>query len=153
MIGKCPVSTLAAACLVVLVSVGMGGGGGCSSSARPGPSGAAVSDGVARLTVQGDWNDLDAAVEVGAGQAECVMYGKTRKVSETHRRYDLKHVSGRRFVLTATRGSANKDENIPITLECPIAAASSGAVEDQLLALIARRLRDLRGVDVATIRD
>ncbi len=108
--------------------------------------------GPAALTVQGDWDDVDAAVEVGVGQGEAAVVRSQAAPDGLQRRYELKHVSGLTGVLNVRAESDGKDPR-PIALSCTMGAMESGGLSHRIIERVARRLTDLKGLEVAPIRE
>lgn len=105
---------------------------------------------VARL--EADWNDIDAAVRVGAEQAECVVVRTLPARTGTERRFELKHVSGRRGELVVATPADPAPDPRPVDLSCRMGALGDHELEERIVARVARRLTDLRGVEFAPIR-
>lgn len=140
------------ACLVglgVLVSAS----GGCQSSVLSPTEVAATGN---PLTMTGDWDDLDAAVEVGLGQAEAVQVGKPVVSADGRERvYRFEHISGLKGELTATRLS-EREQGADVRLACragAIATRETADIERRVLARVKLRLGDLLGKEFAPIRE
>lgn len=96
--------------------------------------------------MSGDWDDVDAAVEIGADQAECAVASQTTE-SDGVRRYSLKHIRGSTISLVVRRVGEQE-----IQLEATARPARNAALEYRVLERTRIRLSDLRGVEVAPIR-
>jgi hypothetical protein len=94
---------------------------------------------------------MDAAVEVGVGQAEAVVVRSQTAPDGLQRRYELKHVSGLTGVLTVRAESDGKDPR-PIALSCTMGAMENGGLAQRIVDRVSRRLTDLKGREVAPIR-
>lgn len=122
---------------------------GCTSSAttstrdRRGP---------AALTIQADWDDIDAAVETGVAKAEAVVIRSSVSPDALQHRYELKHVSGVTGVLNARVETEGKDPR-SIVLSCTMGAMENGGVAKNVVDRVARRLAELKGIEVAPIRE
>ncbi len=103
------------------------------------------------MQIEADWDDVDAAVEVGVGQAESVVVHTDPSPDNLQRRYALKHVSGLTGVLTARVESGDHDPR-PISFTCTMGAMENGGLAQNILDRIAVRLKDLKGKEVAPIR-
>lgn len=101
--------------------------------------------------MRGDWNDINAAAEIGSAQAESVWVGSPKDVSPTERVFQLAHISGARGTLTVTRADAEHAEDILITLVCTMGRFGEPALERKIIEGTARRLEELRGVEFAPI--
>lgn len=100
-------------------------------------------------TMVGDADDLDAAVEVGAGQAECVIVSMANGADgqPTSRRYELKHVSGRTVKL-------EMDAHGPtVKATCSVQPLGDAKLERRILDRVRVRLEDLKGREWAPIRE
>ncbi len=144
---------LFASCMVISVSISLIVGSaltGCTSSGAA-PS---IRDrrGPAQLRIEADWDDVDAAVEVGVGQAEAVVVHSEPSPDGLAKGYQLKHVSGVTGVLTARIAPDGKDPQ-PISFTCTMGAMENGGLAQTILDRIGRRLKDLKGKEVAPIRE
>jgi len=107
------------------------------------------------VVVVADWDDLDAAVLLGASFAEMAWEGRAAVEGDAAgrrtKRYDLASVEGDAVVLTATRDEAAADDEgpDPIRLEARAGVLGNPGREGALLRAVARRLEALRGVDSA----
>jgi hypothetical protein len=126
---------------------------GCAATKATTPP---VDERSGQVTINADWDDLDASVEVGASQAECVIVSSTvekRKAPPLAKReFRLKHVSGRYVTLTASRLSTAVNES-KITLEVRAEPLRDRDLESLLLYRVSLRLSDLAGKDFAPIRE
>ncbi len=122
---------------------------GCTSNATT-----SIRDrrGPAALTLQADWDDVDAAVETGTSQAQCVVVRSQTAPDGLQHRYELKHVSGITGVLNARVESEGKDPR-SIVLSCTMGAMENGGVAQTIVDRVARRFADLKGREVAPIRE
>lgn len=98
-----------------------------------------------------DWDDVAAAVEVGALQAECALTGIDSTLGARHRQFGIKHVSGMEGSVTVSAGDG--PDPCRVTVAVTIGPVGNRALESRIARLVARRLEDLRGVDAAKIRD
>ena len=123
---------------------------GCASTGAAAP----IRDrrGPSQLRIEADWDDVDAAVEVGVGQAEAAILHSEPSPDGLQRRYQLKHVSGVTGVLTARVESDGKDPR-QIAFTCTMGAMENGGLAQHILDRVAVRLKDLRGREVAPIRE
>ncbi|MBY0311202.1 MAG: hypothetical protein K2W85_03945 [Phycisphaerales bacterium] len=125
---------------------------GCASTASspapsPIPSGRTT-------TMLGDADDLDAAVEVGAGQAECVIVSASDVIDDTSavlrarvRRFELKHISGQTAVLDLSTTEPK------INARCTVFPLGNAKLEELILDRVRVRLSDLKGKEFAPIRE
>lgn len=106
-------------------------------------------------TLKGDWDDIDAAAEMGTWWAECVWVGWPESPSPIERVYTLRHISDARGTLTVRRAPADAErvENIDITLSCTMGRFGEPALERDVVAKTARRLAELRGVEFAPLSE
>lgn len=98
----------------------------------------------------GDPDDLDAAVEVGAAQAECVIVTMTSApdVQPALRRYELKHITGRTVKL-----ELNAAEPPTVRATCSVLPLGDAKLERLILDRVRIRLEDLKGREWAPIRE
>lgn len=132
---------------------------GVSGAVLPGCSGpnrgpARFSDGSVVVAL-GDWNDVDAAVDVGVGKGECAVTGQTDDADGRARTYEVVTVTGESGWV---RASADQDAADvmgpePIELRAQLGLFGDQARERRLLAGVKRRLQQLAGVETAPIRD
>ena len=139
-------------CLVLIGVMSSGVGfifGGCSVSPVP----VETSGNEAMATLKGDWDDIDAAAEMGTWYAECVWVGWPESPSPIERIYHLRHISDARGTLTVRRSQADAERiaDIDITLECSMGRFGEPALERDVVAKTARRLAELRGVEFAPL--
>ncbi len=100
-------------------------------------------------TVIADWDDVDAAVETGAGQAEmAVVFDETPSPDE--RVFYLRTIGDKPVKLTVTRTNSEA----PPTIQLEVRAGVFGDPGDQarLLKAVSTRLSDLKGVEFAPVR-
>lgn len=139
--------------LIVLAIISVLGLPGCAGSARV-PETASINSG-RTTTMLGDADDLDAAVEVGAGQAECVIVSVSNVVtSDTSavsgvvvRRFELKHISGQTAVLDLSTTEPK------INARCTVFPLGNSTLEELILDRVRVRLSDLKGKEFAPIRE
>ena len=122
---------------------------GCATSAT---SSTRDRRGPAAITIQADWDDIDAAVETGVAKAEAVVVRSSAAPDGMQHRYELKHVSGVTGVLNARVEGSGKDPR-SITLSCTMGAMENAGVAKNIVDRVARRLAELKGVEVAPINE
>ncbi|MBX3410903.1 MAG: hypothetical protein KF859_13590 [Phycisphaeraceae bacterium] len=110
-----------------------------------------------RIVVIGDWNDVDAAVDVAASRAELAPLSEqsTRLRDGTReKRYVLLAADDARALLTVRQGVAGAGEQGPgpIEFEAVMSPRRDEAREKRLLSAAASRLRDLAGREWAPLR-
>jgi hypothetical protein len=97
-------------------------------------------------SVTGDWDDVEAAVIVGAAKAEvAILWPPT--VEPDRQVYELLGVAGE-----PGRLEASLAEDGSIVLTCSIGRFGNPAAESRLVRAVAQRLRDLHGRDYAPLR-
>lgn len=104
------------------------------------------------MTVQADWDDIDAAVETGVAKAEATVVRSSTAPDGLQHRYELKHVSGVTGVLNARVETDGKDPR-SIVLSCTMGAMENGGFARNVIDRVARRLAELKGVEVAPIKE
>ena len=102
------------------------------------------------LAAKGNWNDIDAAVEVGASKAETVIYEQISQ-PEGKRRYVLRTSTFEPGELVVERASAGPDP-VEIRMRCSIGRFGDHAREERLMGYVRDRLAKLEGVGFAPIR-
>lgn len=127
--------------LAAAVSWGLGG---CASVPDSAPS---FPDSAFRAAAPGDWDDIDAAVEIGGGQAEWVI-AQWWSAGEATRFYRLRNPLGTEALLRIRKPA----ETGPLEITASIGPLGDAAAERTLVERITRRLGQLRGVDAAEIR-
>lgn len=125
--------------------------GGCATP--PSFSHAVHNPAYTYIVVKGDWNDVGAALAVG-GAKLYLAFTDARQIDETEVEYDFVDVIDQPGFFTARR-NPGPDSMGPefIELGASIGRFGDEKRERELLDAVARRLRDLAGVDVAPIRD
>lgn len=126
----------AAACAFGLVA--------CQSTPEPTT---AFPDTAFRATAPGDWDDIDAAVEIGGGQAEWVISHWWFE-SPSVRQYRLRDSLGTEARLRIVRA----DDSGPLQITATVGPLGDAAAESRLVDRVARRLGQLHGVDAAEVR-
>lgn len=111
-----------------------------------------------RAQLVADWNDIDAAVEVGAGQNEMAVVS-TESPSEDERVFELRtagaepgRVVARRSGVMQASGAKSVGPQA-IDLQAQVGRFGDSKREKRLIASIRKRLGDLTGVDWAPIDD
>ncbi len=99
---------------------------------------------------RGDWNDLDAALEVGQLVAEVAVVGSSPPASDP-RRFELVTGSDEPGWLVAQRPGTRGDDPGPIHMSARLGRFGDAPRERRLLDAIARRLEELSGVDSAPL--
>lgn len=139
-------------CLGVLAMVCVGAAvalGGCAAGGAPLPS----ADGATgAVTVAGDWDDVDAAVEVGAAQAECAVVSSSAGAGGAQRTFEVKHISGQRLTLTVTRADTSANAS-RISVVAAAQLVRDAELERRLAQRVGLRLSDLAGKEFAPIRE
>lgn len=97
-----------------------------------------------RGEVVADWNDLDAAVDVGASECEMAVLA-IEVESEAERAYILRTVRDEPAWLMARRIGA-ADEAVDVQLTARVGHFGDGRQEDRLISRVRGRLKQLRGV-------
>ena len=129
--------------------------GACAASQRPEP---VDSDAPAPArTVRGDWNDIDAAVEVASMRAQVALLMSSPSILPDRRRvvrYRLLASDDRQYVLIATQAAAidGVDASGLIDLVARGTPDRDLRVERILVRETARRLEHLAGREWAPIR-
>lgn len=96
--------------------------------------------------VDGDWDDLDAAVDVGLEAAEVAVL--RREVGQTHARWEIVSIRDQRGELVIRRTDAPGKLMVEATIDQPSDTERAG----RLVSAVARRLGQLFGRDVAPAR-
>lgn len=116
-----------------------------------------VGEASSSVTVRADWDDVDAALDVGLLDAECAIVSDTRPrrgVRYHTVTYTLRTIQGEPGTVTFSRsaeGPADPRGPEPITAQASIGRYRDADRERRLLASVARRLEALAGVDWAPI--
>lgn len=106
------------------------------------------------LAAEGDWDDLAASVQVGAEQSEMVVVKQTCAGNDqTPARFELRTNLNEPVVVEASRIAGASAASGTMSLRAGVGRFGDDARERALLAAIARRLHDLRGVEFAPIRE
>lgn len=134
---------------VLALAGGLGGLCGlaaCAGNATPGRTGisATLVGEASERSVAGDWDDIDAAVEVALESAEVAAVGSQRAPDRVI--YELVSIEGRPGQLVIARGESGR-----LTLSARIGRFGEPPRERRLLDAVARRLARLRGVDIAPL--
>jgi len=124
---------------------------GCSAAfVRSEPSIPGVNTGFSTLTVQGDWSDVEAAVDVSVTRAEVAVTSTAFEPSRMQ--FGLVTATDEVGELVVLREDASGNgEGVPIRLEVHIGRFGDAPRELRLLEAVAKRLEQLRGRDVAPI--
>lgn len=128
---------------------------GCSGPAQ----GVQLAPGVApsvtspvQLTTVADWDDLQAAVGFALSRTELVRVSVLRP-TEDRVEFRLRSSRDEPALLVAAREDGWRGgDPVSITLTCTVGRFGDPAREQQFLELVAERLGQLRGVEVAPIR-
>lgn len=104
-------------------------------------------DSALRASAAGDWDDVDAAVEIGGGQAEWVISHWWYE-GPSARFYRLRNPLGTEALVRIARPERGDALDITAT----VGPFGDAAAEQRLVERIARRLGQLHGVDAAEIR-
>lgn len=111
-----------------------------------------VADGVSSITVNADWDDVDAAMIIATRRVEAAVT-RTTEVSPTHRRYFVTHVSGEVGEVNVTRADAMRGEQVDLRATCRIGRLHEPERDRTLLRALAARLAALRGVEFAPLSE
>lgn len=98
------------------------------------------------LVATGDWDDVEAAVIIGAEQAEMALIS-TEAGEPGRLAFDLVTVGGEPVVLTALRGDGSA-----IVLQSRAGRFGDHDKERRLMSAVAARLRALHGREFAPVR-
>lgn len=138
--------------MVAVMTVGLVACSGPSAGLAPATD--ATSPGA--TTVRGDWDDVDAAVQVAITRAEMAILRRTAEPADQpdpdRIQFELLTMMNDRAVLTATREAGAGESLIPIHLEARVGHFGDPAREQVLLRAMADRLEQLAGVDYAPAR-
>lgn len=104
----------------------------------------------ARQELEGDWDDIDAAVLAGTNRTEWVV-SRWWWSDDSTRNYDLRNAHGTSGSVRIRRASDGGGA-AALELTASIGPFGDAAAERELIAAIDRRLQQLRGVDAAEIR-
>jgi hypothetical protein len=113
--------------------------GGCASGLEP------VGEPGARVVVA-DWDDVDAAVEVAVKRSEVGLAGPARR-EEGRVVFPIRTISDEAGELVVTRGEGDR-----VTVEASIGRFGDAAWESRVVGAVARRLRELGGVEWAPVK-
>ena len=109
--------------------------------------------GAATSEVLADWDDVEAAVSVALSNTELVKVGVNR-ADPARRVYTLRTSKDEPAGLTIERlGPLVDGEPVTLLATCSIGRFGDAEREREFLGLIVRRLEQLRGVEVAPLRD
>lgn len=106
------------------------------------------SPGAVEVVAPGDWNDVDAAVWAVAGRVEAAVVSSS--ASSDLWRHELLSINDERIVLETTREQGHEDR---LRLRADVGFHGDRARAAALVRAVARRLHDLKGVEVAPLRD
>lgn len=118
----------------------------CSLGAVTGCAAVATESGPSAQVVAGDWDDLDAAVDVGLEAAEVAVL--RREVSDTQGRWELVSIRDQLGELVIRRAG----EPDKLTVEATIDQPRDPEREGRLVSAVCRRLRQLYGQGAAPLR-
>ena len=99
--------------------------------------------------VKADWNDVAASLYAAMREQGVTILSEKHEPLE--QRFELLTIRDERGLLTATRGSQERDP-VLIELRCTIGHVRNPALEKRVLDRVVRRLGDLMGVDARPIR-
>jgi len=122
---------------------------GCGSTASEGARFIGPNFGSPRTaSIVADWNDVDAAVEVGVPRAEmAVIFDETPSPDE--RVFSVKDIADERGTLRIWRTSG--DATPEIKLEARVGLFGEPEKERKLLECVCARLEELKGVEWAPV--
>ncbi|HLP83077.1 MAG TPA: hypothetical protein VK157_01900 [Phycisphaerales bacterium] len=132
--------------------------GGCSGTGWAQLGGASSGTTVQAI---GDWNDLDAALEVSVPKVELALEHVELASDErgrTQRVWTLRGIRDESATVSATAGESGDDRElkragtIPITLNASVGRFGDSVREKKLLDMMKQRLGKLAGVDFAPLR-
>lgn len=127
---------------------------GCGRTPGPGSLFAAKTAETGRstaLVVEGDWDDVDAAILVGLEQAEMAQL-RRRSPGPDEVVVELLTLRDQPGTLRLTREPPTGDGPTRITIEASVGRVREPDLERRLVRAVARRLEDLRGVEFAPVR-
>ncbi len=100
----------------------------------------------------GDWNDIDAAVLVGASRAEMAIVEAKGKPESDRREYVLTTARDEPALLVVVRERAVESGGVVrVRLEATVGRFGDSARERTLMEAVAARLKELAGVDYAPL--
>lgn len=104
----------------------------------------------ASLVFEGDWNDLDAGIDVAASYAELALIDATPASVRGRRTFLLRSTRDEYAWLVVERigPPTHDDEGVRMKARCTVGRFGNPATEQRFLRALARRLADLKGVDV-----
>lgn len=102
------------------------------------------------LTAHGDWNDVDAALEVALTRAQMAILSRSADGPDRIT-WQLLSVRDEPAQLTAARPPGRTQNPTDITLEARIGHFGDPQREEQFLKYVERRLEQLAGVDYAPL--
>lgn len=140
--------------MAVVGGVGLVVAGGCSTGQRGLPGVEVVAaEGESAIRIEADWADVEAAVTAALGQSELVRVRLDRP-DPSQVVYALRTSRDEPATLTIARldGPGALDP-VRLRLVCRVGRFGDAAREGEFLALVADRLRQLRGVEVAPLRE
>jgi hypothetical protein len=107
----------------------------------------------ASKSVDADWNDIDASVDVAASKAEMAVVAKD-SASAHERTFELRTIRDQPAWLVITRaakpGSAAGEgggEGVEFSMRCTVGYFGDKPEEERLLRALKQRLEELRGVE------
>ena len=124
---------------------------GCESTPSVTPADAPVPV----ASVVADWNDVEAAVEVGAMRTHLAVLSSQPLQLPDRRRsitFRLLGSDDRQFALTLTQHEPTKSEAVRIDMAAKGVPVRDLRVEEELLNQTGRRLEDLKGREWAPLR-
>lgn len=102
--------------------------------------------------VDGDWDDVEAAVIVGAEQSEAVIVRQSGGMKDDVRVFVIRNVLDQRGELTVTRKGANADGSSRIEMRLGVGTFGDQRKQATMLARVAKRMDDLKGREWAPVR-
>lgn len=133
---------LAGAAAVALAGAGALGLASCASESAPPPATIALSK-----LGDGDWDDIDAAVDVGMSAAEAARVDARTSPDGRTRTYELRTSTDEPAWLVARR-----EEDGRVGLGARVGRFGDPQREEKLVRGVAERLKSLHGVDWAPVK-
>jgi hypothetical protein len=101
------------------------------------------------LQFEGDWNDLDAGIDVAASFAELAVIDATPASVRGRRTFLLRSTRDEYAWLVVERigPPTRDDEGVRMNARCTVGRFGNPPTEQRFLQALARRLADLKGVD------
>lgn len=125
---------------------------GCSEPAPPSGPGSGYLGTLSTSGTAGDWNDIDAAVLVGASVAEMAVVEAKGAPESDRREYVLTTVREEPALLVVVKERGGESGGVArVRLEATVGRYGERARERALMDAVASRLKDLAGVDYAPL--